>query len=73
MLRETESKIAARGAGDPEAMYKIAEAYAMLGDRTSALRALQGEHRGRVLFLSLSDDRSALGEACVERVNFSDC
>src|SRR6185503_10547939 len=40
MLRETESKIAARGVGDPEAMYKIAQAYAALGDRSAALRAL---------------------------------
>jgi DNA-binding winged helix-turn-helix (wHTH) protein/TolB-like protein/tetratricopeptide (TPR) repeat protein len=46
MLRETESKIAARGAGDPEAMYKIAEAYAMLGDRTSALRAFRASIEG---------------------------
>ena len=46
MLRDTESKIAARGAGDPEAMYKIAEAYAMLGDRPSALRALRTSIEG---------------------------
>ena len=46
MLRDTESKIAARGVGDPEAMYKIAEAYAMLGDRPSALRALRASIEG---------------------------
>ena len=46
MLRDTESKIAARGAGDAEAMYKIAEAYAMLGDRPSALRALRTSIEG---------------------------
>jgi hypothetical protein len=46
MLRETESKIATRGAGDPEAMYKIAEAYATLGDKTSALRALRASIEG---------------------------
>ena len=41
ILGDVESKIAARGAGDPEAMYKIAEAYAMLGDRPGAVRALR--------------------------------
>jgi len=46
MLRQTEGKIAARGVGDPEAMYKIAEAYAMLGDRPSALRALRSSIDG---------------------------
>ena len=30
-----------RGVGDPEATYKIAEAYAVLGDKTSAMRALR--------------------------------
>jgi hypothetical protein len=39
-------KIAARGAGDPEAMYKIAEAYAMLGDRPAAVRALSASIEG---------------------------
>jgi DNA-binding winged helix-turn-helix (wHTH) protein/TolB-like protein/tetratricopeptide (TPR) repeat protein len=46
LLRDTESKVATRGAGDPEAMYKIAEAYAMLGDRPSALRALRTSIEG---------------------------
>jgi tetratricopeptide (TPR) repeat protein len=46
ILRETEAKIAVRGVGDPEAMYKIAEAYAMLGERTSALRALRSSVEG---------------------------
>ena len=46
ILRETESKIAARGAGDPEAMYKMAEAYAMLGDRPAAVRALRASIEG---------------------------
>jgi DNA-binding winged helix-turn-helix (wHTH) protein/TolB-like protein/Flp pilus assembly protein TadD len=41
MLNETEKKIEQRGVGDPEAIYKIAEAYTVLGDKASALRVLQ--------------------------------
>ena len=40
LLRELESKISQRGVGDPEATYKIAQAYAVLGDKVSALRVL---------------------------------
>jgi DNA-binding winged helix-turn-helix (wHTH) protein/TolB-like protein/Tfp pilus assembly protein PilF len=41
MLREAEKKIETRGVGDPEAAYKIAQAYAALGDKPSALRVLE--------------------------------
>jgi tetratricopeptide (TPR) repeat protein len=41
LLHGTESKIEERGVMDPEATYKIAQAYAMLGDKPSALRLLQ--------------------------------
>lgn len=41
LLRGSEAKIAERGVGDPEAMYKIAQAYALLGDNVSALRMLR--------------------------------
>jgi DNA-binding winged helix-turn-helix (wHTH) protein/TolB-like protein len=41
VLRELESKIRERGVGDPEATYKIAQAYAVLGDKLSALRMLR--------------------------------
>jgi tetratricopeptide (TPR) repeat protein len=41
LLRDLESKIQQRGVGDPEGAYKIAQAYAALGDRTSALRVLR--------------------------------
>jgi DNA-binding winged helix-turn-helix (wHTH) protein/TolB-like protein/Flp pilus assembly protein TadD len=41
ILRETENQIAERGVGDPEAIYKIAQAYAVLGDTVSALRVLR--------------------------------
>ena len=41
LLRETESKISAKGVGDPEAMYKIAQAYGVLGDTPAALRTLR--------------------------------
>jgi tetratricopeptide (TPR) repeat protein len=41
LLNELERKIRERGVGDPEATYKIAQVYAVLGDKTSALRALR--------------------------------
>lgn len=41
ILHTVESKIGEHGVGDPEAMYKIAQAYSALGDRPSALRALR--------------------------------
>jgi DNA-binding winged helix-turn-helix (wHTH) protein/TolB-like protein len=41
LLRGLETKIRERGVGDPEGAYKIAQAYAVLGDRTSALRVLR--------------------------------
>lgn len=40
ILHEAENKIKERGVGDSEAIYKIAEAYAVLGDRASATRVL---------------------------------
>jgi TolB-like protein/Flp pilus assembly protein TadD len=46
MLRETESKISIRGVGDPEAVYKIAQAYAVLGDKGAALRTLRASVDG---------------------------
>jgi DNA-binding winged helix-turn-helix (wHTH) protein/TolB-like protein/Tfp pilus assembly protein PilF len=41
ILSSLERKIEERGVGDPEAMYKIAQTYAALGDKTSALRTLR--------------------------------
>ena len=41
ILYAAEKKIDERGVGDPEAIYKIAQAYGLLGDRASALRVLQ--------------------------------
>ena len=41
VLREAEARIRERGVGDPEAIYKIAQAYAVLGDKPSALRVLR--------------------------------
>ena len=41
LLRKGESKIQQRGVGDPEGTYKIAQAYAALGDKDSALRVLR--------------------------------
>lgn len=41
LLRTSEEKIGARGVMDPEAIYKIAQAYAVLGDTSSALRVLE--------------------------------
>ena len=45
-MRSLESKITERGVGDPEAAYKIAQAYSMLGDKGSALRVLGGSVEG---------------------------
>ena len=41
LLRETESKVGARGVGDSEATYKIAQSFAVLDDKASALRVLR--------------------------------
>lgn len=41
VLSETENTMAERGVGDSEAMYKIAQAYAVMGDKASALRVLR--------------------------------
>jgi DNA-binding winged helix-turn-helix (wHTH) protein/TolB-like protein len=41
MLHSVERKINERSVGDPEAIYKIAQAYAMLGHKSSALRVLK--------------------------------
>ena len=41
VLRDTESMIEQRGVVEPEAAYKVAQAYAVLGDQASALRVLR--------------------------------
>ena len=41
ILRRLEGKMTERGVGDPEAVYKIAQAYAVLGDKVSAVRTLR--------------------------------
>lgn len=41
ILQATEKRIEERGVGDPEAIYKLAQAYAVLGDKQSALRMLR--------------------------------
>ncbi len=41
LLNKLENKIRLRGVGDPEATYKIAQGYAVLGDKASALRMLR--------------------------------
>jgi tetratricopeptide (TPR) repeat protein len=40
LLRQTESKIEERGVSDAEGIYKVAQAYAVLGDKVSALHML---------------------------------
>lgn len=46
MLRTLEKKIEERGVGDPEGMYKIAEAYSILGDKPAAIRVLHSSVDG---------------------------
>ncbi len=41
ILHTLENKIEQRGVGDPEATYKIAQSYAILSDKTSAMRMLR--------------------------------
>jgi TolB-like protein/Tfp pilus assembly protein PilF len=41
LLRQTEDEMETRGVGDAELMYKVAQAYAVLGDKPSALHTLQ--------------------------------
>ena len=41
LLSGLEKQIKERGVGDPEASYKIAQAYAVLGDKISAIRVLR--------------------------------
>ena len=41
LLRNAEHRVDERGVRDPEAIYKIAQAYSILGDQESALRMLQ--------------------------------
>jgi DNA-binding winged helix-turn-helix (wHTH) protein/TolB-like protein len=41
ILHTVEDRIKDRGVGDPEAVYKVAQAYAVLQDKVSALRALR--------------------------------
>ncbi len=40
ILQALETKVNERGVADPEAIYKIAQAYSSIGDKTSALRVL---------------------------------
>ncbi|HSP61378.1 MAG TPA: winged helix-turn-helix domain-containing protein, partial [Pyrinomonadaceae bacterium] len=46
LLKGTETKMDARGVTDAEAMYKIAQAYAVLGDKSSAFRMLSRSIKG---------------------------
>lgn len=46
ILRATQAKIDQRGVGDPEAIYKLAQAYAVLGDKGAALRVLRHSIEG---------------------------
>jgi len=41
ILHTVEDRMKERGVGDPEAVYKVAQAYAVLQDKVSALRALR--------------------------------
>ncbi len=41
LLQQTEDRIEERGVSDPEGIYKVAQAYAVLGDKASALHMLR--------------------------------
>jgi hypothetical protein len=41
LLHALETKVSERGMVDPEAIYKVAQAYAAIGDKPSALRVLR--------------------------------
>src|SRR5271165_967399 len=41
LLQQTEDRIEERGVSDPEGIYKVAQAYAVLGDKVSALHMLR--------------------------------
>jgi DNA-binding winged helix-turn-helix (wHTH) protein/TolB-like protein len=57
LLGGLERKIRERGVGDPEGTYKIAEAYAVLGDKISAMRTLRmGVESGFFSYPYLSKD-----------------
>jgi DNA-binding winged helix-turn-helix (wHTH) protein/TolB-like protein/tetratricopeptide (TPR) repeat protein len=45
-MRDVDRQISARGVGDPEAAYKVAQALAALGDAESSLRALRRSIEG---------------------------
>src|SRR5499425_1814024 len=46
ILQGLEGKIEHRGVGEPEATYKIAQAYSILGDKVSALRVVRSSVEG---------------------------
>ena len=46
LLRQTEHMISERGVSDAEGIYKVAQAYAALGDKASALRVLRNAIEG---------------------------
>jgi TolB-like protein len=57
LLGGLERKIRERGVGDPEGTYKIAQAYAVLGDKISAMRTLRmGVESGFFSYPYLSKD-----------------
>jgi len=57
-LRDAEKKINERGVSDPEAIYKIGQAYAVLGDKASAFRVLKHSvQSGFFSYPYLSTDR----------------
>jgi tetratricopeptide (TPR) repeat protein len=46
LLRQTEAKVQERGVTDAEGIYKVAQAYAVLGDKQSALRVFKQSVEG---------------------------
>jgi len=62
LLSGLERTVKQRGVGDPEATYKIAQAYAVLADKSSALRALRMSVEGGFFSYSYIDKDPLLND-----------
>jgi hypothetical protein len=61
LLKGTETKMDARGVTDAEAMYKMAQAYTLMGDKSSAIRMLSRSIKGGFFCYPYIKDDPLLG------------